>query len=141
MRRTLVEETLAGTPSSGLARRVLARLSRGDAAGFAALVHPEVEIHTARGVRRGREEAEAWAEPKYEHLERRYRVDELHVAGEHVLVLGRVEYVWKEGGKIADSTRVAIALDFEHGRLRRWRFHDDPAEGLKVFRSAVELRG
>jgi ketosteroid isomerase-like protein len=120
---------------------VLRALSRGDAAGFAALVHPDVEIHTARGVRRGPEEAEAWAEPKYEHLERRYEVDELHVAGEHVLVLGRVEYVWKEGGEVADSTPVAIALDFEHGRLRRWRFHDDPAEGLKVFRAAVELRG
>ena len=120
---------------------MLDALSRGDSAGFAASVHPDVEIHTARGVRRGPEEAAAWAASKYEHLERRYEIDELHVAGEHVLVLGRVEYAWREGGKVADSAPVAITLDFEHGLLRRWRFHDDPADALKVFRAAVELRG
>jgi ketosteroid isomerase-like protein len=141
MVRPLVDRAQAGTPSSGLARRVLDALSRGDSAGFAALVHPDVEIHTARGVRRGPREAAAWAASKYEHLERRYEIDELHVAGEHVLVLGRVEYAWREGGKVADSAPVAIALDFEHGLLRRWRFHDDPADALKVFRAAVELRG
>jgi ketosteroid isomerase-like protein len=141
MVRRLVDAARAHPPSSGLAREVLGALSRGDAGGFAALVHPEVEIHTARGVRQGAEEAAAWAEPKYEHLERRYRIDELHVVGGHVLVLGRVEYAWKEGGRVADSAPVAIALDFEGGRLRRWRFYDDPVEGLKVFRAAVELRG
>jgi ketosteroid isomerase-like protein len=138
---SVVDGAQAHPPSSGLARRVLDALSRGDSAAFAALVHPDVEIHTARGVRRGRQEATEWAKQKYEHLWRFYRVDELHLAGGHVLVLGRVEYAWKEGREVADSTPIAIAMDFEHGLLRQWRFHDDPAEALKVFRAAVELRG
>src|SRR3954447_20087009 len=59
-------------PNAELARRVLAALSHGDVQAFAELVHPEIEIRTARGVWRGREEAEEWAQKGYEHLERRY---------------------------------------------------------------------
>jgi hypothetical protein len=141
MGRPLVDGATRHPPSSGLARRAIDALSRGDTAAFAALAHPEIEIHTARGVRRGPDEAAEWARQKYEHLWRLYGVDELHVAGEHVLVLGRVEYAWREGRQVADSTPIAISMDFEHGLLRRWRFHDDPGEALKVFRAAVELRG
>ena len=128
-------------PSPTLARRVLDALGRGDVETFAALLHPDVEIHTARGVRRGSDEAIAWARSAYDHLERRYEIEELHVAGERVLVVAQVQYVWRESGEIGDSTRVAVAIDSENGKLRRWRVFDDPAEGLKVFAQAVESPG
>jgi ketosteroid isomerase-like protein len=120
---------------------VLDALGRGDAAAFAELCDPGVEIHTARGVRRGVEEARAWAEAAYEHLDKRYEVDEIHLAGERVLALARVQYVWRDSGAVGDESPVAIALDFEKGRLRRWRLFDDPSEGLKVFGRSVEQRG
>jgi len=128
-------------PSSALARDVLDALSRGDVDAFVGLVDPEVEIHTARGVRRGCDEAAAWASSSYDHLERRYEVEEMHVAGEDVLVLAKVEYVWREGGEVGDSKAVAVALGFEQGRLRRWEVFDDQAQALKVFEQKVELRG
>jgi ketosteroid isomerase-like protein len=128
-------------PSTGRARGVLEALSRGDSEGFARLVHPEVEIHTARGVRRGVGEAREWASSTYDHLERRYEIEEMHVAGEDVLVLVHVQYVWRESGEVGDSTPVAVAMRFVGGRLRRWRVYDDPAEGLKVFTQEVESRG
>jgi hypothetical protein len=89
-------------------------------------------------VLRGIEEARAWAEPSYDHLDKRYEVDEIHLAGERVLAVGRVSYVWRDSGQVGDTSPVAIALDFEHGRLRRWRLFDDPSEGLKVFERSVE---
>jgi ketosteroid isomerase-like protein len=128
-------------PSTGPARKVLEALSRGDSEAFARLVHPEVEIHTARGVRRGREEAEDWASRTYEHLDRRYEIDEMHVVGEDVLVLAHVQYVWRESGEIGDSKPVAVAMRFSDGQLRRWEVYDDPVQGLKVFARAVESRG
>lgn len=128
-------------PSPTLAHRVLDALGRGDVEAFAALLHPEVEIHTARGVRRGTDEAIAWARSVYDHLDRRYEIEELHVTGERVLVLAQVQYVWRESGEIGDSTPVAIAIDAENGKLRRWRVFDDPAEGLKVFAQGVESAG
>lgn len=127
--------------ASGLARRVLEALGRGDVDDFALLLHPEVEIHTARGERRGREQAVEWARQAYDHLDRRYEVEEIHVAGEDVLVMAQVQYVWREGGEVGDSAPVAVALGFERGKLRRWEVHDDQARGLKVFERGVELRG
>jgi ketosteroid isomerase-like protein len=128
-------------PSTGRAREVLEALSRGDSERFARLVDPEVEIQTARGVRRGADEAREWASSTYDHLERRYEVEEMHVAGEDVLVLAQVQYVWRESREIGDSTPVAVAMRFVGGKLRSWRVHDDPAEGLKVFTQEVESRG
>ena len=127
--------------ASGLARDLLDALSTGDVDGFAALLHPDVEIHTARGIRRGADAARDWAGREYDHLERRYEITEVHVAGESVLVLADVQYVWRESGEVGDSEHVALELDFEQGRLRRWRLDDDPAAALKVFRRAVEPAG
>ncbi|HYU61506.1 MAG TPA: nuclear transport factor 2 family protein [Solirubrobacterales bacterium] len=124
--------------SSGAARQVLDALSRGDVDAFARLLHPEVEIHTSKGVRRGIAEAREWASRTYDHLDRRYEVEELHVTGESVLALAQVQYVWRESGEVGDSVPVAVELDFEQGKLRRWRLHDDQAMALKVFAPAVE---
>jgi ketosteroid isomerase-like protein len=131
----------AAGPSPALARRVLDALGRGDVDDFAALLHPDVEINTARGVRRGSDEAISWARSGYDHLDRRYEIEEMHVAGERVLVVAQVQYVWRESGEIGDSTPVAIAIDAENGKLRRWRVFDDPAEGLKLFAQRVESPG
>ena len=127
--------------SSGVARLILDALGRGDVEAFARLLHPEVEIHTARGIRDGREGAIEWASSAYDHLERRYEVEEMHVAGEDVLVLAKVEYVWRESGDVGDSKAVAVALGFAQGKLRRWEVYDDQALALKVFEQKVELRG
>ena len=110
-----------------LARAVLDALSRDDTEAFGALASDEIEIHTARGVRHGHAEAVAWAANKYDHLQRRYAVDSLELAGGGVLVHGRTEYVWKDGGEVADSSPVEIELRFADGRLVRWRFLERPA--------------
>ena len=132
--------TGGGEPSTAIARSVLEALSRGDSEGFARLVHPGIEIHTARGVRRGIDEARRWASSEYDHLDRRYEVDEMHVAGTDVLVLADVQYVWRESGEIGDSSPVAVAMRFEGGLMQRWQVYDDQAEGLKVFAQVVESR-
>jgi ketosteroid isomerase-like protein len=135
------EPSAPAEASTGIARQVLDALGRGDVDAFVRRLHPDVEIHTARGVRRGTQEAADWASRTYEHLERRYAIEEMHVAGQSVLVLAHVQYVWRESGEVGNSAPVAVELDFEQGRLRRWKVHDDPAEGLKVFERAVEQGG
>src|SRR5919197_5404155 len=110
-----------------LARRVLGALSRGDVDAFAALLDPEVEIRTARGVRRGAEEAEEWAHRRYEHLERRYAIDELHVKRGSVLAHVRTQYVWRDSGLVGDEEPTVIELAFEDGKLIRWTFREELA--------------
>ena len=112
-------------------RRLLAALSASDVDAFTALLDPEVEIHTQRGVRHGREEAARWAGSHFEHLERRYQVDELHESGDTVVALARVQYVWREDEKIGDEWLLGLALELRDGRLRRWQLYDDPVEALE----------
>ena len=111
-----------------VARRILEAISEGDVDGFVALLDPDVEIQTQRGVRRGRDEVARWARSKFEHLERRYEVDEVHTAGTRVVVLARVQYVWRETRKVGDESLVGIVLDLREGQLLRWRLYDDPME-------------
>jgi ketosteroid isomerase-like protein len=111
-----------------VARRILEAISVGDVDAFVALLDPDVEIQTQRGVRRGRDEVARWARSKFEHLERRYEVDEVHTAGTRVVVLARVQYVWRETRKVGDESLVGIMLDLRDGKLLRWRVYDDPME-------------
>jgi len=111
--------------SAELAREVLGALSRGDVPAFAALLHPEIEIHTSRGVRRGIDQAEEWAQKRYEHLERHYLVDELRTEGGDVLAVVRTQYVWRDSGLVGDEEPTVIDLSFRDGWLVRWQFRED----------------
>ena len=116
---------------AALAKRILGAISEGDVDAFVELLDPEVEIHTQRGVRRGREEVARWARTRFEHLERRYEVDEVHTSAARVVVLARVLYVWRESRKVGDESLVGIVLDLRDGKLLRWRLYDDPMEALE----------
>jgi ketosteroid isomerase-like protein len=118
-------------PNAEAARRILAALSAGEIDAFSELLDPEVEIHTQRGVRHGREEATRWARSKFEHLERRYEIEEMHEAADTVVALARVQYVWRESGQVGDEWLLGIALHFKDGRLLRWRVYDHPMEALE----------
>jgi ketosteroid isomerase-like protein len=110
-----------------LARAVLEALSEGDVSLFSALAHPDIEIVTSRGVRRGRDQAEEWARKRYEHLERRFAIDELRADGDSVLALVRTQYVWRESGLVGNEAPAVIELGFRDGKLVRWEFREDLA--------------
>lgn len=88
------------------------------------LVHPEVEIHTARTVHRGREAAMDWAAKSYDHLVRRYEPSELDQRDDEVVVTGEVQYVWRESGEVGDSAPVEITLGLRDGLISSWRLRD-----------------
>ncbi len=110
--------------SAELARAVLGALSGGDIQAFSLLVHPEIEIQTSRAVHRGKDQAEEWAQKRYEHLERHYAIDELRGDGDVVLAIVRTQYVWRESGLVGDEQPTVIELGFRDGMLIRWVFRD-----------------
>jgi ketosteroid isomerase-like protein len=110
---------------------VLAALSEGDVDAFSRLLDPEVEIHTARGVRRGPEQAIRWARMRFEHLDRRYEIEELREAGDTVVALACVQYVWREDRKIGGQWLLGIVLELNDGKLLRWQVYDDPIDALE----------
>jgi ketosteroid isomerase-like protein len=116
---------VAAPGNADLVRQVLEALSRGDVPGFAALVHPDIEIHTARGVYRGSDAATEWARKKYEHLERHFAIDSLEERGGEVVARVRTQYVWRESGLVGDEAPITIHLGFADGKLIRWEYGED----------------
>jgi ketosteroid isomerase-like protein len=105
-----------------LARQVLEALSLGDVPDFAAAVHPEVEIRTAKTTYLGPEAATDWARKRYEHLERHYVIDDLEEKGDDVVARVRTQYVWRESGLVGDEEPTVIDLTFKDGKLFRWEY-------------------
>ncbi len=114
------------SPSNAeLARHVLEALSLGDVPDFAAIVHPEIEVQTAKTTYLGPEAATEWAQKRYEHLERHYAIDRLDEHGDHVVARVRTQYVWRESGLVGNEEPTVIDLTFRDGKLWRFQFRED----------------
>jgi hypothetical protein len=118
-----------------LTRGVIEAINDRDAERLRGLLDLEVEVATGRSVRIGPDAALAWADKEYDHLVRRYAIDEVRIGDRGTLALGAVQYVWQEGGAVADSSPIAIELAFRDGLLRSLRVHDDAAAALAAFDS------
>jgi hypothetical protein len=91
------------------------------------LVHPEVEIRTERTVHRGRIAAIEWSGKTFDNLVRRYVPISIERTGDGVRVHAELQYVWRESGEVADSSRVAIELDIRDGLISSWVLHQEPS--------------
>ena len=90
------------------------------------LVHPEVEIRTERTVHRGRTAAIEWSGKTFRHLVRRYVPVRIEHRPGGVLVHAELQYVWRDSGKVGDSSHVAIELGIRDGLVSSWYLLDDP---------------
>lgn len=117
------------------AARAIAAINSGDPDLIAAAFDPLTEIRTTRNVHRGVEAAIAWAEKTYDHLERRFTIAATHTRGDAVLVLGSVEYVWREEGEVGDSAPIALRFEFERDHVSSLTVEEDPAAALDAFES------
>ena len=117
------------------AAHAIAAINSRDPEQIAAAFDPLAEVRTGRSVHRGIEAALTWAGKTYEHLDRRYTIAATHTRGDDVLILGEVEYLWREEGKVGDSAPVALRLSFAGDRVRRFVVEDDPEAALDAFES------
>ena len=122
--------------NSRLIRAALEALGREDPDGFSALLHPEIEIETDRGVRRGRRAALDWASKRFDHLVRVWAVDEIQGERDRLLVVGRLQYVWRDGGEVGDETPVALGFELTDGQIQTMRIFESVDEGLENFKVA-----
>lgn len=115
------------------AAALVAAINARDGAALAPLLGAAAEVVTGRTVHAGPEEIIAWAGKEYDHLTRVFAIDEYRTRGETVLALGSVQYVWTEGGEVADSTPIALTIEAPGGALRRLAVHDDARAALLEF--------
>lgn len=116
-----------------LAAALIEAINSRDPDGLGALLGPGAEVRTGRSVHAGPEAVLRWAAREYDNLVKRYEVEELRTRDGRVLALGNVQYVWKEEGEVADSSPIALELEFSAGRLSRLSLHDDARAAVAAF--------
>jgi hypothetical protein len=116
-----------------LAAALIEAINSRDPAALERLLGPGSEVQTGRSVHSGPDAVLRWAAREYDNLVKRYEVEELRARAGRVLALGSVQYVWKEGGEVADSSPIALEMDFSGGRLGRLSLHDDSASAVVAF--------
>jgi ketosteroid isomerase-like protein len=125
------------TGRQALVRAFYEAFNEQDLERFAATLHPEVELQTARGAREGRAEARAWAtKDPGGGLEQTMVVEEVipDAPGTHALALYRKQWHWREDARLAHSDEMAALFTFRDGMIARWQPFGDRQEALALFR-------
>jgi hypothetical protein len=123
-------------PTSGAdaARTFIEAFNHEDLDALVAVLDPEVEIQTSRGIVIGHDEARRWATriPTGE-LRQRLVLDWVRDEGRHVIVGARREWVWREDDRVADAQDLAIVATIgDDGRIARWQPFEDRTEALRA---------
>ena len=116
-----------------LVRRFYDAFNAEDLDGFADVLHPHVELQTARGLRIGRDEARSWATRiPAGHLHQRIEVEDLLEHHNHVVALVRRQWWWDDDRELAHDEETAALFTFEDGLISRWQPFTDRAEALSA---------
>jgi hypothetical protein len=106
-----------------------------DLEAFVEVLHPEVELHSMKGLRKGHEEAREWATRPAGGVQQTILVDEIRTAsrppGVTVVALISRRWHWEEDGSFAEEDRMAWSFQLDDGLVRSWRPFADGAEGLR----------
>ncbi len=127
----------SATTEAATATALIAAINERDGAALGELLATGAEVVTGRSVHAGIDAVRAWAAKSYDHLTRRYAIDEYRGAAGRVLALGHVEYVWTEQGDVADSTPIALLFELADGLVARLIVHDDTRAALLEFESGA----
>jgi limonene-1,2-epoxide hydrolase len=117
-------------------REFIRAFNEGDLDAFVEVLDPEVELHSMRGVRKGREAARLWATrppggvQQTIELEQLYE-DEAAGSGTAVALVDR-RWRWEEDGSEAGIDEMAWLFELRGNRVLSWRPFEDRAEGLRA---------
>ncbi len=65
-----------------------------------------------------------WSGKVFDNLLRRYAPVEIEQVEGGVRVKAELQYVWRDSGKVGDSSPVAIELGIRNGLISSWRLHE-----------------
>jgi limonene-1,2-epoxide hydrolase len=118
-------------------REFIRAFNERDLDGFVAVLDPEVELHSGRGLRKGREAARLWATREPGGVQQAIELEQLYEdgteggGGRAVALIHRV-WRWEESGEHAGTDEMAWFFELRDHRVRGWRPYDDRAEALRA---------
>jgi limonene-1,2-epoxide hydrolase len=116
-------------------REFIRAFNERDLDGFAAVLDPEVELHSGRGLRKGVEAARLWATREPGGVQQTIELEQLYEegleggGGSAVALIVR-RWHWEEDGSAAGADEMAWAFELRDRRVRSWRPYEDRDKAL-----------
>jgi limonene-1,2-epoxide hydrolase len=117
-------------------REFIRSFNERDLDSFVEVLDPEVELHSMKGLRKGREAARMWATRAPGGVQQTIEVEELFEDGDRALALVRRVWHWEEDGSHANTEEMAWLFELRDHRIRSWR----PFDAREVAWQAYHLR-
>lgn len=117
-------------------REFIRAFNERDLDAFAAVLDPEVELHSMKGLRKGVEAARRWATRPPGGVQQTIELEELYEDGGEgsgsAVALIRRHWHWEEDASHAGTDEMAWAFELRHHRVLSWRPHEDRREALRA---------
>ena len=118
-------------------REFIRAFNERDLDGFVAVLDPEVELHSGRGLRKGLEAARLWATREPGGVQQEIELEQLYEDGTEggggsavALIVRR--WHWAEDGSAAGAEEMAWQFELRDGRVRSWRPFEERTEALRA---------
>jgi limonene-1,2-epoxide hydrolase len=116
-------------------REFIRAFNERDLDAFVDVLDPEVELHSMKGLRKGRDAARLWATRAPGGVQQTIELEELYEDGTEsgggsavALIVRR--WNWEEDGTQASEEPMAWLFELRDHRVRSWRPFDDRAKAL-----------
>jgi limonene-1,2-epoxide hydrolase len=118
-------------------REFIRAFNERDLDSFVGILDPEIELHSMRGLRKGREEARLWATRPPGGVQQTIELEELYQDGAEsgrgsAVALIRRVWHWDEDGSPAGEDRMAWVFELRGYRVLSWRPFQDRSEALRA---------
>jgi ketosteroid isomerase-like protein len=116
-------------------REFIRTFNERDLGGFVAVLDPEVELHSMRGLRKGREAARRWATRAPGGVQQTIELEELYEDGTEsgggkAVALIKRAWRWDEDGSAAGEDEMAWLFELHDHKIRSWRPFEDRTAAL-----------
>jgi limonene-1,2-epoxide hydrolase len=118
-------------------REFIRAFNERDLDSFVAVLDPEVELHSGRGLRKGIEAARVWATRKPGGVQQTIELEQLYEeglegGGGRAVALIRRRWQWEEDSSEAGVDEIAWVFELRDHKILSWRPYDDREEALRV---------
>jgi ketosteroid isomerase-like protein len=111
-------------------REFIRSFNERDLDAFVAVLDPEVELHSMKGLRKGVDAARLWATRAPGGVQQTIELDDLYEDGDRAVALITRKWHWDEDGSPAGEDEMAWLFELRDHKIRSWRPFEDRAEAL-----------
>ncbi len=113
-------------------REFIRAFNERDLDAFVAVLDPEVELHSMKGMRKGLEAARQWATRAPGGVQQTIELEQLYEGGGgRAVALIQRHWHWEENAHHAGSDEMAWTFELRDRRVLSWRPYEDRAAALR----------